>query len=486
MILKELLAGISIQNIIGTLPEEVRDIHVDSRLAEEQDLFVAIKGTSVDGHNFLNKAKAKVAIVEVLPEEAASDKVFIQVENSRLAWAKVTANYYGNPAEDLTIVGVTGTNGKSSVVTILYQMMQNLGYKSGLISTIVYRIGNEERVSTHTTPDAKDLQALFRDMVDAGVSHCFMEVSSHALSQHRTLGIPFRAAIFTNITRDHLDYHGTFKNYIYAKKILFDQLSTDAVALINADDKNSKVIVQNSAARVRTFSCRQMADYKTKVLSNTLEGLELEMGGASVWFSLMGHFNAYNLVAAYAVGIELGLEQDEVLQALSLVRGIPGRMEIIRNPDYPLTGIVDYSHTPDSLENVLKTIRSINEAGDGRRVITVVGAGGDRDKGKRPQMGQIAASLSDKTILTSDNPRSESPEQIIEEMYEGISADLKRKVLKITSRREAIRTAVQLSESADILLVAGKGHETYQEIAGVKHPFDDREVLREALEEKVI
>lgn len=485
MQLSKILQEIPIQKTIGTIEKEIVDFTFDSREVEEGSLFIAISGTQADGHKFIDKAIASGAtaiMCEQLPAQQVETVTYLLVDNSRRELAGVSAAFFGHPARKIQMVGITGTNGKSTSVTLLYQMFTDLGYQVGLLSTIRNLIGTEEVPATHTTPDPKSLHQLLAEMVKAGCEYCFMEVSSHALVQHRVTSLAFRVAAFTNITHDHLDYHGNFREYILAKKILFDQLSANATALVNADDKNGKVMLQNTAATKKRFGLRHMAEYRARLIENTFEGLQLELDNEEVWCRLVGSFNAYNLLMVYAIARELGLEKEEVLPALSNLAGAEGRFQVLRDPELELTAIVDYAHTPDALKNVLETIQDINQ-GRGN-VITVVGAGGDRDRTKRPIMAQIAASISQKVILTSDNPRTESPETILDEMMAGVSADKKRRVLRIENRREAIRTAVQLAQANDIILIAGKGHETYQEIRGVKHSFDDRKEIIKAFAER--
>lgn len=485
MQLSQILQEIPIRQTNGSTDKEIVDFTFDSRNVEEGSLFIAISGTQADGHKFIDKAIASGAtaiMCEQLPANLAEGITYLLVDNSRRELARVSSAFYGHPARKIQMVGVTGTNGKSTSVTLLYQLFTELGYQVGLLSTIRNLIGPDEIPATHTTPDPKSLHRMLADMVKAGCEYCFMEVSSHALVQHRVTSVAFRVAAFTNITHDHLDYHGSFREYILAKKILFDQLSAKATALVNADDKNGKVMLQNTAATKKRFGLRHMAEYRAKMLENTFEGLLLELDQEEVWCRLVGSFNAYNLLMVYAIARELGLEKDEILPALSNLGGAEGRFQVLQDPVNHLTGIVDYAHTPDALQNVLETIQDINQTRG--EIITVVGAGGDRDRSKRPIMAQIAASLSQRVILTSDNPRTELPGAILDEMMTGVSADRKRRVLRIENRREAIRTAVQLAQPHDIVLVAGKGHETYQEINGVKHPFDDREELMRAFGER--
>ncbi len=467
----------------GTGDPVVSGVAFDSRKVAAGSLFVAVPGMQVDGHAFVEKAieaGAKAVVLERMPDLRDPEVVYLQVENSARALAELSAAFYDYPARKLTMIGVTGTNGKTTVATLFYQLLAEMGETAGLVSTVAYRVGDEVLPASHTTPDPVQLQALFAQMVEAGCGFCCMEVSSHALHQQRVAGIPFKLAMFTNLTHDHLDYHGTFKNYLAAKKLLFDGLGTEAVAIVNADDRNHRVMVQNTAARFKTFALKRMAAYHGKLLENTLEGLRLEIDGREGWFRLRGSFNAANLLAVYAGAVELGFEPEEVLAGLSALPGAAGRFEVMQQPAAQLTAVVDYAHTPDALENVLQTLRDIHR-GQGR-VITVVGCGGNRDQAKRPEMARIAARLSEQVVLTSDNPRHEDPETIIAQMWAGIGLESRRQVLRITDRREAIRTACTLAQPGDLILVAGKGHETYQEIKGVRHPFDDRAELAKALE----
>jgi UDP-N-acetylmuramoyl-L-alanyl-D-glutamate--2,6-diaminopimelate ligase len=481
MTLRELFEGEQVKLLQGSWEASVSGFDFDSRKIKQGDLFVAVKGTAVDGHKFIEKGINKGAtsiLLEEAPEVLAEGVNWLICENSREVLSALAANFYGRPAEKLKIVGVTGTNGKTTSATLLHRVFAELGHPAGLISTIQYMVGEEVFPSSHTTPDPKQLHTLFAQMVEKGCEYCFMEVSSHALSQGRVSGIPFKVALFTNITHDHLDYHGSFKAYIEAKKRLFDELEKDAVAIVNVDDRNGQVMVQNTRAKAKSYALKRMADYKGKLLENTFEGIRMEIDGEEAWFRMRGSFNAYNLLMIYAAGIELGIEQEELLKAMSLIEGVEGRFQVIRSKDQK-TAIVDYAHTPDALKNVLDTILDVDQGQ--HKVFTVVGCGGNRDKEKRPIMGKIAAEASAQVILTSDNPRDEEPETIIDEMYAGIPDRHLRKVLRNKDRREAIRTACMLAQPGDIILVAGKGHETYQEIKGVKHPFDDRKVLIEAL-----
>ncbi len=399
---------------------------------------------------------------------------YVAVKNSAEALSLIAINYYGNPAAELQLVGVTGTNGKTTVATLLYNLFTGLGHKAGLLSTVVNKIGTESLEATHTTPDALSINKLLRSMCDAGCTYCFMEVSSHALDQKRVFGVPFRGAIFTNITHDHLDYHKTFDHYIASKKLLFDHLPTEAFALTNVDDKRGRVMLQNTRASKHTYALRSVAEFKARLLSNSLQGLELDMDGRPAWFRLIGDFNAYNLLAVYASAILLEQDNDEVLRQLTLTEGAPGRFEQVLTQT-GITALVDYAHTPDALQNVLETIKEFRTGNE--QVITVVGCGGNRDKGKRPLMASIACKYSDKVILTSDNPRNEDPEEIIKDMEAGVGPTDYKKTVVVTDRKEGIKTACMLGKTGDIILVAGKGHEKYQEIKGVKYPFDDKEVL---------
>ena len=460
---------------------EIASLAFDSREVETRSVFIAIKGTQTDGHVYIEKAieKGAVAIVcEQLPDTLHEKITYVQVKDPAEALGIMAANFYGNPSEKLVLVGVTGTNGKTTCVTLLFQLYRELGYNTGLLSTVQNKINDETIPATHTTPDAIQLNALMAQMVAKGCTHCFMEVSSHAIMQQRVAGLVFRGALFTNLTHEHLDYHKTFDGYIKAKKMLFDGLPSTAFALVNTDDKRGAVMLQNTKASPYTYALKSVADFKGKILSNTLQGLELDLNSQNVWFKLIGSFNAYNLLAVYGVASILGENESEVLQLLSNLDPAPGRFEQVLT-DTGITAIVDYAHTPDALENVLGTIKSFRTGNE--QVITVVGCGGNRDKEKRPKMAQIACDLSDKVILTSDNPRDEEPTTIIEDMQKGVSPVNYKKTLVVVDRKEAIKTASSLAEVNDIILVAGKGHEAYQEIKGKKMPFDDRLILSEML-----
>jgi UDP-N-acetylmuramoyl-L-alanyl-D-glutamate--2,6-diaminopimelate ligase len=479
--LQDILNKVNIIDSKGSLSRAINSLQFDSRKVGKDDIFVAVKGTQVDGHRFIESCieqGASVIVCEDYPESINPDASYIRVADSARALGIMASNFYGNPSSDLKLVGITGTNGKTSTVTMLFNLFGALGYQTGLLSTVSNRIGTKEIKATHTTPDPLQLNALLRQMVDEGCSYCFMEVSSHAIVQHRIAGLEFTGGIFSNITHDHLDFHKTFNEYIRAKKQFFDELSSDAFALTNTDDKNGAVMLQNTAARKRTYGIKSMADYKARIIENSFSGLHLEINNKELYVPVVGRFNAYNILAVYATAMELGADEMEVLTELSRIRTAEGRFEYLQSKD-GLVAIVDYAHTPDALKNVLNTINDIR--GGNEQLITVVGAGGDRDKSKRPEMAFIAAELSNRVILTSDNPRSEDPEQILNDMEAGIPADRKRVTLRISDRREAIRTAVALAQPGDIVLVAGKGHEKYQEINGVRHHFDDKEILTELL-----
>ncbi|MCX7637737.1 MAG: UDP-N-acetylmuramoyl-L-alanyl-D-glutamate--2,6-diaminopimelate ligase [Cyclobacteriaceae bacterium] len=479
--LKDILYGVNITSSVGDMNVEVKDICFDSRQVTKGSLFVAVKGTQTDGHQYIDRAvqQGAVAIVcEQLPDTLYEKSTCVTVKDSARALGIIAANFFGAPSQKLKLTGVTGTNGKTTVATLLYKLFSALGYKTGLISTVEYRIQDKVFPSTHTTPDPVQLNRLLRQMVDEGCTHVFMEVSSHAVVQERIAGLAFAGGIFTNITHDHLDYHKTFENYIKAKKKFFDELQTGAFALVNADDKRGMVMLQNTRATKKTYALKKLADFKGKILANTLDGLEMDIDGRQVWFKLIGDFNAYNLLAVYGAAVLLGEQPDEVLRILSDTTGAAGRFERVTS-SAKITAIVDYAHTPDALKNVLETIHAFRTGNE--QVITVVGCGGNRDRTKRPLMASIAVKLSDKVVLTSDNPRDEDPMDIIREMQSGITPSESRKTLVIPDREEAIKTACLMAKENDIVLVAGKGHETYQEIKGVKHPFDDREVLKRML-----
>jgi len=481
-LLKDILYKVAILEVHGTTNVEVSDISFDSRSVIEGGVYVAQKGLKVDGHDFIEGAIAKgaVAIIcEDLPQEMSAAITFVKVKSTHEALAFMAANFYDNPSEDIQLVGVTGTNGKTTTVTLLYNLFKKLGYKVGLLSTVVNYIDEKEVKATHTTPDSLSVNRLLSQMVAAGCEYCFMEVSSHAVVQNRVLGLHFKGGVFTNISHDHLDYHKTFDEYIAAKRGFFTQLGKDSFALSNMDDKRAEVMLQESKAKKNYYAVKAAADFKCKIMESNFTGLLLKIDDQEVWCPIIGKFNAYNLTAVYATAILLGQNKIEVLTALSSLRPVEGRFEYIRVND--ISGIVDYAHTPDALENVLKTIKEIRTGNE--QVITVVGCGGDRDTTKRPLMAGIAAELSDRVILTSDNPRTEDPQQIIEEMKVGLDPVNKKKANAITDRKEAIRMACALAKSGDIILVAGKGHENYQEINGVRNHFDDMEILQETLNE---
>lgn len=479
-VLSDILYKVSLKAVSGKTDREVKDLQFDSRKVGKDSVFVAVKGTASDGHAFIPQViekGVKAIVLETLPEELAADVTYVQVADSSEALGLMAANFYNNPSERLKVVGVTGTNGKTTTVTLLYNLFSALGYRCGMLSTVHNIIDGEVLVSTHTTPDAVNIQALLALMLEKGCTHCFMEVSSHAAVQRRIAGLQFAGAIFTNITHDHLDYHKTFDEYIKAKKLFFDGLPKKAFALVNADDKRGMVMLQNTKASKHTFSLTRLADFKATIVSNTIHGLELDIEGRSVWFKLIGDFNAYNLLGVFGAATLLGEDQEEVLRVLSTLSSAQGRFDQLKSVKQQVTGIVDYAHTPDALENVLTTIQSIKQGNE--KVITVVGCGGNRDAAKRPVMAAIACKYSDQVIITSDNPRDEDPLDIIRQMQEGVKITEQRKVLVIADRKEAIKTAITLCGQGDIVLVAGKGHENYQEIKGVKHPFDDKEVVKE-------
>jgi UDP-N-acetylmuramoyl-L-alanyl-D-glutamate--2,6-diaminopimelate ligase len=481
-ILKDILYKVSLTSTMGDMERAVDSIVFDSRQVVRDSAFVAIAGTQVDGHEYIATAiekGASVIIGEKLPESLLPGVTYVQVANSAKALGIMASNFFDNPSEKIKVVAVTGTNGKTTTVTLLHQLYLAMGYSAGLLSTVENKINDTVIPATHTTPDAVSVQALLRKMVDAGCTHCFMEASSHAIVQERIAGLKLTGAVFTNITHDHLDYHGTFDEYIKAKKKLFDELPKDAFALINGDDKRGAVMVQNCKALYQTFAMKSSADFKGKIISNTLEGLELEINNKLIWFRMIGAFNAYNLLGVLGVAVLLGDDEEEVLRALSGIRGAKGRFDRIAIGG--IIAIVDYAHTPDALENVLKTINGVRTGNE--QLITVVGCGGNRDRSKRPVMAKIAVGESTKVILTSDNPRHEDPMAILREMQAGIGPTEARKTLTIEDRREAIRTAVMLSQRGDIILIAGKGHEDYQEIQGVKYHFDDSEVVSEILQQ---
>lgn len=475
----DILSKIELIKTIGDLSVQINNIQFDSRKVEKGDLFVAVKGHNSDGHLFIEKAiqnGAAAVVCETLPENFSENIVWVVVDNTQKNFGIIAASYFDNPSSKIKVVGVTGTNGKTTIATLLYRMFTQLGRKSGLISTIKYYVGNQEFEATHTTPDALHIQELMAKMVEAGCKYCFMEVSSHAVDQDRISGIEFDGAVFTNLTHDHLDYHKTFAEYLKAKKKFFDMLPDSSFALTNYDDKNGMVMLQNTLATKHTYSLRSLAHFRCVILEKHFDGMLLSIEGQEVWTHFTGVFNASNLMAVLGATILLGVSQKEALRVLSDLKPVSGRFEILRSADGKYA-VIDYAHTPDAIENVLSGISEIRTGKE--QVITVVGAGGDRDKTKRPLMAKEAVKQSDKVILTSDNPRSEEPESIIADMEAGVESINRHKVLSIVNRKEAIKTACMLAKTGDIILIAGKGHEDYQEIKGVKHHFDDKEVVNE-------
>ena len=476
-----MIAGLPVTRVEGDVTKEITGIHFDSRHVTEGSLFVAVKGRTVDGHTFIDKAVDRGAVCVVVEDSHAmirQETCQIVVKDSADALARIAGAFYGHPSSKLRMVGVTGTNGKTTVATLLYRLFTGLGYRCGLLSTVENRIGDEVEPAMYTTPDAVSLQASLARMVDAGCTHAFMEVSSHALDQRRVAGIRWEGAMFTNITHDHLDYHGDFKSYIQAKKIFFDGLSAQAFALLNADDAHADVMVQNSLAKVSKYSLTRMADFRARIMENRIDGLQLELDGIPVHVRLVGRFNAYNILAVYGAAVLMGEPRDTVLTEISRLAPAEGRFDVVTGRK-AVFAVVDYAHTPDALQNVLSTLTQVRTPG--ARIICVVGCGGDRDRTKRPKMAAIACQLADEVVLTADNPRTENPEAILDQMWSGVPAELTDRVLRITDRREAIRTAVRIANPGDIVLVAGKGHEKYQEINGHRYPFDDKKVLAEAL-----
>lgn len=476
--LKDILYRAGTEEIIGNTGVSLRSVCFDSRKADAGCAFVAVRGTQVDGHEYIDTAieKGAVAIIcEDIPSTTLHGITYVRVKDSGEALGWLAANYFGNPSEKISLIGITGTNGKTTIATLLYELFGKLGYKAGLISTVRNKIGEEEIDATHTTPDPLQLNYLLQRMLKENCTHCFMEVSSHAIHQRRIAGLDFNGGVFTNITRDHLDYHKTFKDYINAKKLFFDLLSSEAFALFNKDDKHHKILAQNCRALKKTFSLMSAADFRCKILENNFSGLTLNIDGREVWIKLAGNFNASNILAVYAVAQLLGEEPMQVLTAISELDPVQGRFQRISSKT-GITAIVDYAHTPDALLNVIETILDIRS--DDQKLITVIGCGGDRDKGKRPLMAKVATGGSDRVILTSDNPRSEDANVIIAEMKSGIESGNEEKTIVITDRKEAIKTACALASVGDIVLVAGKGHENYQEIKGVRQPFDDAEIIK--------
>lgn len=479
--LAEILRDVNVKQIKGDSDTVISGITYDSREVKAGSLFFAIKGTRVDGHNYIPQVieKGAVAIVcETLPESITEGVTYVQVEDSSYSSGTLASNWFGNPSKKLKLVGITGTNGKTTTVTLLFNLFRELGFHTGLLSTILNRIDDEIIPSTHTTPDAIQLNFLLDHMVAKGCSYCFMEVSSHSIVQNRIAGLSFTGGIFSNITLDHLDFHKTFDEYLKAKKHFFDELPATAFALTNLDDRNGLVMLQNTKASKHTYSFQKMAEFKGRIIEAPLDGLHLDLDGNEIWCRLVGRFNGYNLMAVYAAGVLLQQDPMEVLTILSNLESVEGRFDYIKSPQ-GIIGIVDYAHTPDALQNVLETINQLRTGNE--MLITVVGCGGDRDKSKRPIMAKIAARLSDRVILTSDNPRSEVPEQIITEMLAGVEKEFARNVQNITDRHYAIRIACAMTRDNDVILIAGKGHEKYQDINGIKHPFDDKEILKKYL-----
>ena len=481
-VLKEILYKVNIESIKGKADITINAIDFDSRKITQNDVFVAIRGTISDGHDYIEKAislGAVAVVCDVFPENIVAGITYIQVKDTNKALAIMAANFYDNPSQALKLVGITGTNGKTTVASLLYQLFKKAGFKVGLLSTVKILVDEKEFKATHTTPDSLTINRFLRAMADDGIEFCFMEVSSHGIHQKRTEALNFAAGIFTNITHDHLDYHKTFAEYRDVKKSFFDHLPKTAFVLTNVDDKNGLVMLQNTQARKLTYALKTYSDYKAQILENQLSGLLLKINNNEVWVRLIGTFNAYNLLAIYGTAVELGLENLEVLRILSELESVSGRFQFIVSNE-KITAIVDYAHTPDALENVLKTINDIRTKNE--QLITVVGCGGDRDKTKRPIMANIASTLSDKVIITSDNPRTEKPESIIEEMEKGVEPQNYKKTISIVDRKQAIKAACQLAKTNDIILIAGKGHENYQEIEGVRHHFDDMETVKAILE----
>lgn len=484
IMLKDILKDVSVIKITGSSVVTVTGLQIDSRAVQSGDAFIAVRGTLTDGHKYIAtciEKGARIIICETLPEEIDTTVTYVQVANSSKALGQLASNFYGRPSSKMKVIGVTGTNGKTSTVTLLYRLFRSLGHSAGLLSTVENQINGEVIPSTHTTPDAIHLNELMKKMVDSNCEYCFMEASSHAIDQSRIEGITFAGGIFTNITHDHLDYHKTFDNYLKAKKRFFDELPADAFALTNIDDRNGDVMLQNTKAHKYSYALRSPADFKAKIIDNNVRGLQLEINGTDMFTRLIGEFNAYNLLAVYATATLLGVDKLDALTQLSALAPPEGRFDQIVSEQDGITGIIDYAHTPDALKNVLHTINAIRRGNE--TLISIVGCGGDRDATKRPVMAQVAAHLSDKCILTSDNPRSEDPNEILRQMNEGVTITDRKKVLSITDRKEAIRTACMMAGKGDIILLAGKGHEKYQEIKGIKYDFDDKTVLREIFSE---
>jgi len=480
--LKDILYKVALDAVIGSSDVTISKIEFDSRKVQENDVFVALKGTLVDGHDYIEKAislGAKVIVCEVLPSKKHNELTYVQVQNANTALAIMASNYFENPSANLQLVGVTGTNGKTTIASLLYQQFTNAGYKVGLLSTVKIMVADKEYKATHTTPDSLTINHYLQLMNDEGVEFCFMEVSSHGVHQKRTAGLQFRGGIFTNLSHDHLDYHETFAEYRDVKKRFFDELPKTAFALTNIDDKNGEIMLQNTKAKKVSYALKSYADYKAQILENSFSGLLLKVNDNELWTRLIGSFNAYNLLAIFATGELLGLEMNENLRLISMLENVSGRFEYIVSKEEKITAIVDYAHTPDALKNVLETINNIRTGNE--QLFTVVGCGGDRDKTKRPKMANIASVLSTTAIFTNDNPRTEDPNVIIEEMESGVTPENYKKTIAISDRKQAIKTACQMANANDIILIAGKGHETYQEVNGVRGDFDDLKTVKELL-----
>ena len=479
--LKDILYKVAIVDLIGSTDIRIKDIAFDSRKVTSDSLFVAQKGLQTDGHLYIEKAialGANTIICEELPESLQNAITYVVVKDSDIALSYIAANYYDNPSKKLDLIGITGTNGKTTLASLSYKLFQKAGFPSGLLSTVQIKVGDISYPATHTTPDALTINRYLDEMVATGVSHCFMEVSSHGIHQKRTESLHFRGGVFTNLTHDHLDYHKSFSEYRDVKKSFFDKLPKTAFALVNIDDKNGKIMLQNTKAQKRTYALKTLADYKAKIIENQFEGLLLQIDGKEVWTRLIGSFNAYNILAIYGIACELNLNQTEVLRIISELESVAGRFQYFVS-NSGITAIVDYAHTPDALKNVLQTINDIRT--NNETLITIIGCGGDRDKAKRPKMAHIASVMSNQAIFTSDNPRSEDPQKIIDEMEAGVSAENYKKTLSILNRKQAIKTANKLAQNRDIILIAGKGHETYQEIKGKRYDFDDYKIAQEIL-----
>ena len=481
--LKDILYKVTIEAVHGSTDLTINKIEFDSRKVSNNDVFVAIKGSLSDGHQFIDKAialGASVVVCEELPTTLLDTITYVKVQNSNQALSFLAANYFDNPSQKIKLVGITGTNGKTTIASLLYQMFKKAGYKVGLLSTVKIMVDEVEYKATHTTPDSLTINYYLNEMIEVGCEFCFMEVSSHGIHQKRTESLHFEGGVFTNLSHDHLDYHDTFAEYRDVKKSFFDNLPKTAFAITNVDDKNGSVMLQNTVARKRTYALKTYADIKAQILENQLAGLVLKINNDEVWTKLIGSFNAYNLLAIYGVALELGIESNEALRLLSELESVSGRFQFIIS-NSKITAIVDYAHTPDALENVLKTIEDIRT--NNEQLITIVGCGGDRDKTKRPIMANIASTMSDKAIFTSDNPRTEDPQTIIDEMEAGVEGQNFKKIISILDRKQAIKTACQMANPGDIILIAGKGHETYQEINGVRHDFDDMQIVQEILKQ---